>query len=420
MEEVSNLITQQLETIVELAPWGPIMSRRKTIIALLPYTIRLGQSGKQRIVDRSLRAAMALGSETLIWDRAKPPIARLFNAQSPPSLDWLITLASPYVSWHDEPYDGEMVVRWVAAVSGVSSGVPYTEEIGQSVVGTLLHIASVDALRPRIPVDIWACLMAQPSLPPECLGRSRGSSRDVLLQIRALGDIEILKSYLLLIWSEWDSIDDQQSGGLVEMTASIREDFGGIEMWRHRQDLIGRLDHVLGQLDKGLDHLHQHKPGLDAHHISRAKTQYSELKGVLLEVDVEATDGLSGKPPRLSFFSLLTPTDTYRIPFDFRVCSASTVPVILWSTCHCFDQPLGLYTDSFPVAAFSVLSLRWLRTFQAYLDVSYQGCLLYGPVGDLLRHCSYPYVADGRLSTVSQYFLSQVDPHLVSLIFLSR
>jgi hypothetical protein len=40
--------------------------------------------------------------------------------------------------------------------------------------------------------------------------------------------------------------------------------------------------------------------------------------------------------------------------------------------CRFFDQPLGLYTDSFPVAVFS---------------------------GDLLRHCSYLYVADGRPST---------------------
>jgi hypothetical protein len=65
----------------------------------------------------------------------------------------------------------------------------------------------------------------QPSLPPECSGRSRGSSADVVRQIRGLGDIEILKSYLLLVWSEWDHVGDEQSGGLAEMQISIREDF---------------------------------------------------------------------------------------------------------------------------------------------------------------------------------------------------
>ena len=49
---------------------------------------------------------------------------------------------------------------------------------------------------------------------------------------------------------------------------------------------------------------------------------------MLLEVGVETMDGLAGKPPRLIFFGLLTPVDTYRISLDFRISSASTVPVI--------------------------------------------------------------------------------------------
>ena len=354
MEEVSNLITQKLEAMVGSVDRNRIRSKRKAIIALFPYAVRLGQSGKQRMVDMSLRAVMVLYSEEYIWRRAKPLIMKSLNTQSPPSLDWLITLASPHVSWHDEPYDGEMVARWAAAASAL----PYTEEVGQSAVGVLLHIASVNILQPHIPTGIWTLLKKQPTLPPECSGRSRGSSGDVVRQVRALGDIEILRSYLLLIWSEWDHIDDQPSGGLIEMEISIRENFSGIEMWRHRQDLVKRLDHVLGQLDRGLDYLQQHKPSLDTHHVSRAKTQYSELKAVLLEVDVGAMNGLSRKPPRLIFFGLLTPTDAYRIPLGFRMCSASTVPIIFWSTCHCFDQPLGWCTYFFPVAALLAHSPR--------------------------------------------------------------
>jgi len=303
---------------------GLIQSKHKAIIALFPYAVRLGRSGKQRMVDISLRAAIALGPEVLTWHRANPFIMRPSSTQTPPSPDWIITLASTHVSWDEEPYDENMVARWAAAASAL----PHTEEVGQSVVGTLFHIASVDSLRPHIPVDIWTWLKNQPSLPPEYSGRSGGSRGGVVRQVRALGDIEILKSYLLLIWSEWDHIDDQPSGGLTEMQVSIREDFSGIEMWRYRRDLVKRLDHILGQLDRGLDYLQQHKPSLDTHHISCAKTQYSELKGVLLEVDVGAMDGLSRKPPRLIFFCLLTPTDAYRTPLDLRVCSASTVPVI--------------------------------------------------------------------------------------------
>ena len=245
----------------------------------------------------TLHAAMALNSDEFIWHLAKPFIMRLSNTQHPPSLDWIIILASPYVSWNDKPYDGNMVARWAAAALAI----PYSEEVGQSVVGVLLHIASIDSLQPHIPVGIWTWLKKQPSLPPGCSGRSRGSSRDVVCQIRALGDIEILKSYLLLIWSEWDRIDYQESGGLAEMEVSIREDFGGIEMWGDRQDLIERLDHVLGRLDEGLDYLRQRKPSLDTHHISRAKTQYSELKAVLLEIDVEAMNALVRKSLRLIF-----------------------------------------------------------------------------------------------------------------------
>ena len=280
MEEISNMITRRLETIVKATGQELIHSKRKAINALLPYAVRLGRSGKQRMIDMSLRAVMALNPEEFIWDRAKPLIVKLSDPQSPPFLDWLITLASPNVSWHEEPYDGNMVARWAEAAEAV----PYTEEIGQSVVDVLLHIASVDSLRLYIPVGIWAWLKKQPLLPPGCSGRSRGSSENVVRQVRALGDAEILKSYLVVVWSEWDQLDDGKSGGLAEMQTSIREVFSGVEMRRHRQDLVERLDQVLGQLDAGLDHLQQGKPSLDAHHISQAETQYGELKKVLMEI----------------------------------------------------------------------------------------------------------------------------------------
>jgi hypothetical protein len=201
MEEVSNLITQKLETMVT-NDQAQIRSKRKAINALFLYAVRPGRSGKQRMADMSLRAAMVSNSEEFIWDRAKPFITRLSNTQGPPSLDWVIIIASPHVAWDDGSYDRNTVIRWAEAAEAL----PYAEDVSRSVIDALLHIASVNSLRPHIPVGIWTWLKEQPSLPPECSGRSRGSSGDVVRQVRELGDIDILKSYLLLVWSEWDPL----------------------------------------------------------------------------------------------------------------------------------------------------------------------------------------------------------------------
>ena len=258
-----------------------------------------------------------------------------------------------------------MVAKWAKAVSTVS----YTEEVCRSLVDALLHIASVDSLRPHIPDGIWAWLKNQPSLPPECPGRSRGTSVDVVRRVRTLGDIEILKSYFLLVWSEWDRIDSQEPGGLTEMGASIREDFSGVEMRHDRRDVMKRLDDVLEQLDRGLDNLKQHKPSLETHHISQAKAQYSELKRVLVEVDGEATKGPACKPLRLIFFDPLTPTDTCRTSLDFCIALLllyrQFLGTLITVSAHHFVCP--------PIAFPQLRLSRRLQTFQTYLDVSYLG-----------------------------------------------
>jgi hypothetical protein len=59
MEEVSDLITQRLEVMDR----GLIRSKYKAINALFPYAVRLGRSGKQRMIGMSLRAAIASGSK---------------------------------------------------------------------------------------------------------------------------------------------------------------------------------------------------------------------------------------------------------------------------------------------------------------------------------------------------------------------
>ena len=317
---------------------GLIWCKRKAICALFPYAVCLEQDGQGGMVDVILRVARASDSGTFIWHHIKPFITTLLDKQSPPSLNRAIALASPHVLWWGMPHEKSRVTRWAAAVSALS----YTEEVGQSVVDALLQIASITSLRPYIPIGVWEwcnhgdCNVLRPSsdrqhlspssssmfpgvapkhtnvvkrttrqkkwlsLPPRCLGRSKGTGGDVIRLVRELGDVIILKSYLLLVWSEWDLIDNR-SGGLAEMRISIRDDFSGIGMECHRQDLLKRLDDVLEQLDRGLGYLWQRKPGIGEDDIQIAKEQYGWLKRVLLEVDREAVNALARMSPIPSF-----------------------------------------------------------------------------------------------------------------------
>ena len=254
-----------------------IISRREAFSALFPYAIRLEQAGQQSMADAILRASWASNSPKVVWDRIGPHIVRLFGKSNTPSLHHAIPLIFPQIRWDDGLRDGNTMVGWDAAASTE----PYTEKAGQEVVNLLLQIAHIDSLLPHIPIDVWAWLKKRPSLPPVCHGRLRGTTPEIVRHIRGLGDIEILKSYLLVVWSEWDSI---YPSGLDEMEISVREDFGGgAGMGRHRKDLIERLNHVLGQLE----YFEHHSPQKHQSRVQLRKKQYGKLKGVLLEVDRE-------------------------------------------------------------------------------------------------------------------------------------
>ena len=241
------------------------------------------------------------------------PMIALFEDGSPDSLNRVITLMSPYALWDPLTSDSSMIIRWAEAALAV----PYTEAVGLSVVDTLLQIASMDSLQPHIPVSVWGLLKKLPSLPSFCMGRFLGTTECVVRRVRDLGDVEILKSYFLLVWSEWDI---SHSGGLPGVRASIWEDFSGIGMGRHREDLIKRLDHVLGQLEEGLGHSLQPQ---------RIKREYKELKDTLLEVDEEATNILTRTPSGLTnLFDSLTPVGTHRVPLDIHLCAPTPVRIV--------------------------------------------------------------------------------------------
>ena len=120
-----------------------------------------------------------------------------------------------------------------------------------------------------------------------------GTTSAAVRYIRRLGDVEILKSYFLLVWSEWDLLHH----GSTAMKVAIGEEFSGIAMQHHREDLIARLDHVLSRLDQGLEYFKEYKPRISEGHIRHQKKQYRELREALVEVEREAMGALSVRTP---------------------------------------------------------------------------------------------------------------------------
>ena len=273
-----------------------IKSKRKALIALFPYAVQWERGRNHRMFG----AYSNIFVDQMAKELVGRPIVALLDEASPDSPNWVVTLMLPYGYWGYQLKDGKNAATgWASAALAVS----YTEEFGRCVVDSLLCIASNDGLLPFIPVDIWAWLKKRPSLPPKCWGRYHGTQSPVVRKVRELGDVELLESYFLLVWSEWNFIYED---GLEGMLASIREDFGGIGAWRHREILIKRLDHVLGELNRGLKHLQQQIPYLDESYIPRARRQYGGLKGELLEADREAFS--TSTPFRaITLFGSLTP-----------------------------------------------------------------------------------------------------------------
>ena len=111
-------------------------------------------------------------------------------------------------SWHSLTDRGDLVQQWVATVSATL----YTEEVARSVVGALLLIASERELLPYITLDTWLWLKKQPSLPRSCPCCFYGTRLNIVKTVQGLEDIEFLKSYLVIVWSEWNATMDEGFG----------------------------------------------------------------------------------------------------------------------------------------------------------------------------------------------------------------
>jgi hypothetical protein len=131
-----------------------------------------------------------------MWHHAGQYLCGLLHEASPRAT----VLVLPYIRWDWLTDREDLIRRWATAASAI----PCTEEIAQSVVDTLLQIASEEELLSSIPLNVWSWLTKRPHLPPICVGRNIGTCPHVLKAVRALKDIEVLKSYFLLVWSEWN------------------------------------------------------------------------------------------------------------------------------------------------------------------------------------------------------------------------
>jgi len=302
--------------MAEVGDRHPIQAKHKTINALLPYAVLQERDGQPQMLDAFLRAARASKMLRFGWSRARQYASTLLSKASPRTL----ALASPHVRWEFLTDRGDLVQRWAAATSTV----PYTEEVAQSVLDTMLQIASQDALISYIPSDFWSRLIQRPPLPPVCLGRDVGAHLHVAKAVRGFGDNEITKSYFLLIWSEWDYL---ASGGFDESCASIREDFGGIGNGCHRAELIRHLDRILVQLDRGLEYLQRHNPNLGERDFRMMKDQYGKLKDILLETNIEAVSRASYLV--IELLCTLTQVDVHRIPRNVHVRASVVVSIVL-------------------------------------------------------------------------------------------
>ena len=279
--QVLSMITQKVNTMTEAGDLDKIYSKRKPLVALLLYAIWQEQHGQPEMFDMLVRITRAPGMLRYTWRLFERGINPLSKATP-----HAIVFISPSIFWGSYSliaHEEDQVQRWAAATSVVQ----YTEEAAQNVVDALLQIVSLantSSCTPHITTGVWSWLIKQPTLPPICKGRSCGTSRKVVRMVQGLGNTEILKSYLLLVWSEWDQL---YPDGFEEMCVSVREDFCGVGMGHHRGDLIQRLDHILRQLDQGLGYLKQHNPDLREEQVQAMEHQYQQLREILLEINIQ-------------------------------------------------------------------------------------------------------------------------------------
>jgi hypothetical protein len=287
------LIRMQLETITSSIalrltkaaqdPEG-ILFKYKSITTLFPYAARRGQEGDTQLLDAFLCAVRYFPC-TSQWTRRyiRPVIPRLLAEGSSETLKRAAILALPHLElvWLDSNDISTFIDLWLSAAEALE----YTEAVCEAVVDVLLQMAFFHSVRAHITPKAWGWLNKRPALPPRCRGRllcSIGSN--VLPAVRSRKDIELLTSYLVTMWSEWDCAGEWAFEGMCEV---LREEFcrdGGDEVLKgYRIDLLARLNLVLGELGKGLEHLRVRHLDMQPDEYEVIRERYKELKRMLVQ-----------------------------------------------------------------------------------------------------------------------------------------
>ena len=111
----------------------------------------------------------------------------------------------------------------------------------------------------------------------------------------------------------------------------IREDFGGIGMRCHRDDLIKLSDDVQRRFGPELDYIKWYRDDIGEGDIQVWKEQYGQLKNALVEMNTLSLTSTPQIPPSSFFIGMLTSVGVFRIPLDLLLCFASSVPVLFRS-----------------------------------------------------------------------------------------
>lgn len=211
-------------------------------------------------------------------------IPRLLAEGSPTALKRAAILALPHLelAWLYSDDISTFVKLWISSADSLDD----TEDVRQAVVDVLLQMTFFNSVRAYITPKAWSWLNKRPYLPPRCRGRllcSIGSN--VLPAIRAHDDIELLTSYLITMWSEWDCAGEWAFEGMCE---ALREEFcarGGDdgEVGECKKDLLGRLNLVLRELSKGLEYLRVRHPDMQPDELEVIWERYRELKRILVQ-----------------------------------------------------------------------------------------------------------------------------------------
>lgn len=277
-----GIITGSIASRLTWASQAPdgIGYKFKPITALLPYAVRQGQEGDSRLFDAFL-CVVKYFPYTSSWTRRyiRPVIPKLLAEGSPRTLRRGAILALPHLelAWLDSDDIREFIQLWISAADGLGDA----EDVCRAVVDVLLQMAFFHSVRAHIVPEAWTWLNKRPALPPRCRGRllcSIGSN--VLPAIRARSDIQLLTSYLITMWSEWDCAGEWAFEGMCE---ALWDEYCGDdgEVVECRKDLLARLNLVLAELGKGLGHLRVRHPDMQPDEFEVIRERYRELKRIL-------------------------------------------------------------------------------------------------------------------------------------------